>query len=190
MTQYRTINMFQSRSRWKGVPLNWKTLNCLRLFQLKKVTSAHHNRMKNSKCSPKLTQSWKRERGCSRNLLGWQLFCLRQNRYTVFCTLHEAHSHQFENAQMLFARPEWKIWCFIFWRFQSQLSWISVEDLKCMRNSELFLFRSQELVEKQARCFNTLPTAFLCFPCSVNFACVWHFLVKYEWKPCEECAKI
>lgn len=75
-------------------------------------------------------------------------------------------------------------------RVQSQLNWISIEDLKCMPESELFLFGSQELIEKQARCFYIFPTAFLCFPCLANFACVWYFLVKCKWKPCEEFAEI
>ena len=40
-----------------------------------------------------------------------------------------------------------------------------------MRESELFLFRSQEIIEKQARCFYILPTAFLCSPYLANEQC-------------------
>ena len=63
-------------------------------------------------------QNWlnpprKRERSCSRNHLGWQLSCLRQNRYSVLYSSWGT-SHQFENAQALYTRPEWKIWGFIF----------------------------------------------------------------------------
>ena len=154
------------------------------------MTSTHRNRMKKQKM---FHQNWlspprKRERSCSRNLLGWHLSYLPQNRYSVLYSSWGTFRPVWKRSGALY--EAWVENLGFHFRVQSQLNWISIEDLKCMRESELFLFRFQEIIEKQARCFYILPTTFLCSPYLANFARVWHFLVKYKWKPYEQCAKI
>ena len=182
--QYRTMNMSWSRTRWQGGPLNCRALNFLCLFQLKTVTGTHRNRMKKQKM---FHQNWlnpprKRERNCSRNLLQWLLSCLRQNRYSVLYSSLGTFSLVWKRSGALY--EAWMENLGFHIRFQPQIS----VDLMCMRDSELFLFRFQELVKKQVKFFiyalNCFSLLFVFSEFRIYMAFSREIRVKSLWRLC------
>lgn len=132
-------------------------------------------------------QNWlnpprKRERNCSRNLLRWQLSCLRQNRYSVLYSSWGTLS----SLKTLRRSIRGLIGKFGF-HIPIQPR-ISVEDLVCWRDSELFLFRSQELAKKQVECFllalNCLSLLFVFGEFRMYMAFSPEIYVKSVWRLC------
>ena len=132
-------------------------------------------------------QNWlnpprKRERNCSRNLLRWQLSCLRQNRYSVLYSSWGT-SLVWKRSGALY--EAWLENLGFHIPIQPQ---ISVEDLVCWRDSELFLFRSQELAKKQVECFllalNCLSLLFVFGEFRMYMAFSPEIYVKSVWRLC------
>ena len=178
------MDISKSRSRRQGVPLNCKPLNCICLFQLKTVTSTHRNQMKKQKM---FHQNWlnpprKRERNCSRNLLRWQLSCLRQNRYSVL------YSSWGTFSSLKTLRRSIRGLIGKFGVSYSHPATNFRRGSRVLARFRAFLFRSQELVKKQVKCFllalNCLSLLFVFGEFRMYMAFSPEICVKSVWRLC------